>query len=62
MSVKLLSEHHLELLSLKGGCTGLSESTCVKTPHCRKSHVTAHYNIWTDVSSGLKASVTKQCV
>ena len=26
-SVKLLTEHHLEFLSLKGGCTGSSEST-----------------------------------
>ena len=42
MSVKLLTEHHLELLSLKGGYTGLSESTLVKTSHCWKSHVTAH--------------------
>ena len=33
MSVKLLTEHHLEFLSLNGGCTGLSESTLVKTPH-----------------------------
>ena len=33
-SVKLLTEHHLELLSLKGGCTSLSESTLVKIPHC----------------------------
>ena len=30
MSVKLLTEHHLEFLSLKGGTTGLSESTFVK--------------------------------
>ena len=30
MSVKLLTEHHLEFLSLKGGCTGSSESTLVK--------------------------------
>ena len=30
MTVKLLTEHHLEFLSLKGGCTGLSESTLVK--------------------------------
>ena len=29
MSVKLLTEHHLEYLSLKGGCTGSSESTHV---------------------------------
>ena len=27
MNVKLLIEHHLEFLSLKGGCTGLFEST-----------------------------------
>ena len=42
MSVKLLTEHHLEFLLLKGGCTGSSESTLVKIPHCWKSHVTAH--------------------
>ena len=42
MSVKLLIEHHLEFLSLKGGCTGLFESTLVKMPHCWKSHVMAH--------------------
>ena len=41
MSVKLLTEHHLEFLCLKGGCTGLSESTLVKMPHCWKSHVAA---------------------
>ena len=40
--VKLLTEHNLELQSLKGGCTGLSESTHVKKPHCWKSHVVAH--------------------
>ena len=27
MSVMLLTEHYLEFLSLKGGCTGSSEST-----------------------------------
>ena len=41
MSVKLLTEHHLKFLSLKGGCTGSSESTLVKMPHCWKSHATA---------------------
>ena len=41
MSVKLLTEHHLEFLSLPGGCTGLSVSTLVKIPHCWKSHVAA---------------------
>ena len=29
MSVKLLTEHHLEFLSFKGGCTGSSECTLV---------------------------------
>ena len=37
MSVKLLTQHNLEFLSLKVGCTGLSESTLVKMPHCWKS-------------------------
>ena len=41
MSVKLLTEHRLEFLSKTGGCTGLSESTLVKMPHCWKSHVAA---------------------
>ena len=30
MIVKLLTEHHLEFLSLKGGCRGSSETTHVK--------------------------------
>ena len=42
MTVKLLTEHHFEFLSLKGCCTDSSESTLVKMPHCCKSHVTAH--------------------
>ena len=42
MTVKLLTEHHLEFLSLKGGCKGLFESTLVKMPPCWKSHVAAH--------------------
>ena len=45
MIVKLLTEHHLGFLSIKGGCRGLSESTHVKLPHCRKSHVTAHFSL-----------------
>ena len=32
----------MRFLSLKVGCTGSSESTLVKMPHCWKSHVTAH--------------------
>ena len=38
MSVKLLTEHHLEFLSLKVGCTGSPESTHVKMPNRWKSH------------------------
>ena len=45
MLVKLLLEHHLAFLSLKGGCTGSSESTLVKMPHCWKSHVMAHIHM-----------------
>ena len=41
MNVKLLTEHHLEFLSLKGGCADSSEYTLVKMPHCLKSHVVA---------------------
>ena len=37
MSVKLLTEHRLEFVSLKGGCTGSSES---------KSHVAAQFMIY----------------
>ena len=42
MIVKLLTEQHLVILSFKGGCTGSSESTHTKIPHCWKSHVAAH--------------------
>ena len=42
MTVKLLSEHHLEFLSTKGGCTGSAEYTLVKMSHYWKSHATAY--------------------
>ena len=42
MIVKLLAEHNLEFLNLKGGCTGLFKSTLVKMPHCWKSYGAAH--------------------
>ena len=41
MIVKLLTEHHFEFLSLKGGCRGSSESTHAKMPHCWKYHALA---------------------
>ena len=51
MIVKLLTEHHLEFLSLKGGFRGSSESTHVKMPHCWKSHALTGSNV-----GGKKAS------
>ena len=65
MIVKLLTEHHLEFLSLKGGCRGLSESTHVKIQHCWKSHALAllslyiHVRILRIMPSSASASV--QC-
>ena len=37
MSNKLLTEHHLEFLSLKGGSRSSSEFTLVKMSNCWKS-------------------------
>ena len=42
MIVNLLTEHHLEFLSLKGGCRGSSKSTLVKMSNCWNSHAAAH--------------------
>ena len=44
MIIKLLTEHHLEFLSLRG-CRGSSESTLVKLSNCWKSHAGAHMEI-----------------
>ena len=41
MIVQLLTEHHLEFLTLKAGCRGSSESTLVKMSNCWKSHAVA---------------------
>ena len=50
MIVKLLTENHLEFLSLAGGCRGSSESTLVKMSNCWKSHAAAHV-LFKDASS-----------
>ena len=47
MIVKLLIEHHLEFLSLKGDCRGSSESTVVKMSNCWKYHAAAQLSITT---------------
>ena len=53
MIVKLLTEHHLEFLSLKGGCRGSSESTLVKMSNCWKSHAGAQmsFHYWQSVDT-----------
>ena len=60
MTVKLLTEYHLEFLSLKGGCTGSYESTLVKMSHCLKPHVAAHIYLspqWSRLPSVLMRSI-----
>ena len=56
MTIKLLTEQHLEYLGLKEGCTDSSESTLVKMSHCWKSHIMTHIKldrfIWGISSSG----------
>ena len=54
MIVKLLTEHHLEFLSLNGGCRGSSESTHVKMAHCWKSHALAHLEFEIQISEHLR--------
>ena len=49
MTVKLLTEHILEFLSLKEGCTGSYESPIVKMPHCWKSHVVSQIMLFSCV-------------
>ena len=48
MIVKLVTEHHLEFLSFKGGCRGWSESTLVKMSNYWKSYVAAHMEVATE--------------
>ena len=53
MIVKLLTERHLEFLSLKGGCRGSSESTLVKMSNCWKSHALAQLSNWFSVHKSI---------
>ena len=52
MIVKLLTEHHLEFLSLTGGCRGSSESTLVKMSNCWKFHAAAQISFFSVSSIG----------
>ena len=42
MVVNLLTEHHLEFLSLKGGCRGSPSLHFSKMSNCWKSYAAAH--------------------
>ena len=55
MSVKLLTEYHLEFLRLKGGCRSSSESTLVKMSNFWKSHAAAQFSFLTEAMK-LRAS------
>ena len=61
MNVKLLTQQHLEFLSLKGCYTGSSESTLVKMPHCSKFHVTVHISAMYK-EKGLKEPLICMCI
>ena len=54
MIVKLLTEQHLEVLSLKGGCRGSLESTHFKMPHYWKSYALAHTRAGSKVMQPMK--------
>ena len=59
MIVKLLTEHHLEFLSLTGGCGGSTKSTLVKISNCWKSHAAAHFSTF-DCSYGFAVQIYPQ--
>ena len=61
MTVELLTNHHLEFLSLIGGCTGSSESTLVKMPHCWKSHVVAQFPLLDMRAEMLHVKLISKC-
>ena len=61
MIVKLLTEHHLEFLSLKEDCRGWSESTLVKMSNCWKSHVSSHMRLLEDNDTVLDMVTSLPC-
>ena len=58
MIVKLLTEHHLEFLSLTGGSRGGSESTQDKMSNCWESHAVAQLLLYS-IFNFQKESVTQ---
>ena len=66
MSAKLLTEHHLEFLSLKGGCRGSSEPTLVKMISCRGSNNDTRRellpsNAWPSVPKFISIMASRRC-
>ena len=57
MIVKLLTEHQLEFLGLKGGCRGSSESTLVKMSNCWKSHAAAQMTSYASCANDLSGNL-----
>ena len=63
MTVKLLTEHNFEFLSLKGGCAGPHESTHVKIPHCWKAHFADHLRLSFNIGeASLKDVHSNTCI
>ena len=60
MIVELLTEYQLEFLSLKGGCTGSSESTLVKIPLYWKFRVAAYMYSCVDPAR-LRTRLPRKC-
>ena len=60
-SVKLLTEHNFGFLSLTGGCSGWSESTLVKMPHCLESRVVLVNLLLNRFCNGLLTFSTNVC-
>ena len=60
-SVKLLTEHHLEFLSFKGGCTGSSTSTLVKIPHFWKSRYSSFYMFYRARFESVVSELIQKC-
>ena len=60
MTVKLLTGQHLEFLSLKRDCTGWSEATLVKMPHCYVIRISPinHYIIFRNPNLAIKTNKT----
>ena len=62
MTVKLLTGHHLEFLSLKGGYVGLSASTIVKMPHFGNHMSRLNYYVKGRLWDSISGFIYKPCL